>query len=184
METGKYIGRFTRAEAVESDQGTEGIEFTFESRDGQSADFLTLWTVNAEGKEIYGMKVLNSMMTCLRVKSIKPTNAVIEKFSNGVKKKMDATIYLDLMNKPIGVLLQREDYEKKNHDIGTKFNIFACFDPQSEMMAGEILDRATKPEQLAKVMKTLRDKPMQKRAPTAANIPAQAAPDFDDDIPW
>lgn len=184
-ETGKYIGKFTRAEAVKSRQNTEGIEFTFESNEGQSADFLTLWTINGEGKEIFGMKILNALMTCLRVKSIKPTSTLIEKFDNSVKKKVNATIYADLMNKQIGLLLQREEYEKQNGAIGNKVNIYACFDAQTEMMAGEILDRAPKAEQLTKLMLSLRDRPLQLyKRPTHTQATQQFIDDMNDDIPF
>lgn len=184
-QTGKYVGRFTRAEEIKSTKGTEGIEFCFESNQGQSADFLTLWTINKDGVEIYGMKMVNAIMACMRIRSIKPTQGTVEKFQNKVKTKMAATIYPDLMNKPIGLLLQREEYEKDDKSVGSKFNIFACFDATSEMTASEILDRATKAEQLNKIMLTLRDKPMQTRA---AQTPTTAAPTgptpFDDDIPF
>lgn len=190
-ETGKYVGKFTRAESIFSKQNTEGIEFTFESNDGQSADFLTLWTINSDGKEIFGMKVLNSLMTCLRIKSISPKEMLIEKFDNGAKKKINAMVYPELMNTPIGLLLQREEYEKSDKSISYKFNIYACFDPKTEMMAGEILDRATKAEQLAKVLSTLRDKPMQKRTDKTSGYSAPhtnngggAVGGFDDDIPF
>lgn len=185
-ETGKYIGRFTRAEEVKSKQGTEGIEFAFESNDGQSADFLSLWTVNRDGKEIYGMKMVNAIMACLRTRSIKPVDGSVEKFQNGAKTKVQATIYPDLMNKPIGVLLQRETYEKNDGSFASKFNIYACFDATSGMTAGEILDRATKAEQLDKIMKTFRDKPLQSARGTQKKD-TQSAPadeEFNDDIPW
>ncbi len=186
-ETGKYIGKFTRAESVTSKQGTEGIEFTFESDDGQTADFLTLWTVNKDGKEIFGLKMVNAIMTCLRAKSISGTEAMIEKFENGAKHKVSATVYPDLMGKHIGLLLQREEYEKQNGDTGNKFNIYACFDAATNMTASEILDRATTSDQLGKIAATLRDKPMQKRAgPKQSSAPPSGGDfdDFKDDIPF
>lgn len=186
-ETGKYIGTFTRAEAINSKKGTEGIEFTFATNSGQSADFLTLWTFNTDGKELFGLKTLNALMTCMRVKTMAPTQGQVEKWDNGQKVKVMATLFPDLMGKQVGVLLQREPYEKQDGTTGYKFNIFAAFDAQSEMMASEILDKAGSPEKLGKLVATLQDRPMQKQAAGAAPAASGGAGRFDDmadDIPF
>lgn len=185
-ETGAYVGRFTRAEAVSSDKGTKGVEMSFEANDKASADFLTLWLVNGEGKEIWGHKQLMALMTCLRVKTINEQDALIEKFVNGQKQKVKAIVYPELMDKPIGVLLQREEYQKRDGSIGHKFNLFGFFDPQTNLTASEILDKTTKPEKLERMKAALKDKPMQKRV--AANEPAMSGPapaGYDDeDLPF
>ncbi len=177
-ETGKYSGVFTRAEAVESEKGTEGIEFTFKAEDGGEAGFLTLWTYNVDGKELFGFKVLNALMTCMRVKQIKPAQATIEKWIDGNKQKVTATIFPDLMNKPIGVLLQKEFYEKRDGTTGSKLNLTGSFEASTEMTASEILSKATKAERLAGMVANLRDK----AAPVAAanRAPAMAGNAFDD----
>ena len=61
-QSGKYIGEFSLAEAVASKKGTEGIEFSFKSREGQQANYLTLWTYNERGEALYGYKVLCAIM--------------------------------------------------------------------------------------------------------------------------
>lgn len=184
-ETGKYSGIFTRAEAVESEKGTEGIEFTFKAEDGSEAGFLTLWTYNTEGKELFGFKVLNALMTCMRVKQIKPAQATIEKWVDGNKQKVTATIFPDMMNKPIGVLLQKEFYEKRDGSIGSKLNLTGCYEASTQMTAGEILGKATKAERLTGMVANLRDK----AAPTATatRVPVTTGNGFDDmadDIPF
>lgn len=187
-ETGKYIGTFTKAESIKSKSQTEGIEFAFQSVNGQSADFLTIWTYNNEGKEIFGLKQLNAIMTCLKVKTITPTDGLVEKWEGGAKAKVPATIYPELMGKKIGVLLQREEYFKADGSTGNKFNIYACFDAESEMVASEILERATVAAKLPKILATLKDRPAQVRnnAPTGA-APSKTGGTFDeldDDIPF
>jgi hypothetical protein len=87
-ETGKYRGIFTRAEAIRSKQDTEGVEFAFKSTTGQEADFLTLWTHDATGKEVYGLKLLNALMTCLKVKTITPTVGQVEKWDGAARNKV------------------------------------------------------------------------------------------------
>lgn len=183
-ETGKYAGIFTRAEAVISKKNTEGIEFTFRSTSGSDADFLTLWTHNAEGKELFGLKVLNALMTCMRVKQIKPAQSVIEKWVDGSKQKVQAEVFPDLMNKPIGVLLQKEFYEKNDGTMGAKLNLTGCYEASTEMTASEILGKATKAERLSGMVASLRDKAAPAsttRAPVAAGSGFE---DMDDDIPF
>lgn len=187
-ETGKYIGVFTKAESIKSKSQTEGIEFSFQSSGGQSADFLTIWTYNKEGQEIFGLKQLNAIMTCLKVKTITPTDGQVEKWEGGSKAKVPATIYPELMGKKIGVLLQREEYFKADGSTGKKFNIYACFEPESEMVASEILERATVAAKLPKILATLKDRPAQARsAAPAGAAPAKtggAFDELDDDIPF
>lgn len=182
-ESGAYIGAFTKAEKVTSKKGTTGVEFSFMSRDKQSADFLTLWTINEAGEQIYGFKQLMALMTCMRVKEVSEKEGTVEKFENGQKVKVAATIHPELMGKPIGVLLQREEYEKNNGQIGHKFNLVGFYDPQTRMTATEILDKAGSAEKLDKMIAALKDKPLQKRAATNYGGPAGEAapiPDLDD----
>lgn len=189
-ETGKYVGTLTRAEAVTSKQGTEGVEFSFRADDGATADFLTLWTYNRAGDELPSLKVLNAMMTVLRVKTIRPTQGQVEKWDpdSRSREKVAATIFPELTGKRIGLLLQREEYEKQNGDVGSKMNLYSVFDADSELTASEILSRRTQPEVLAKMVATLRDKPLKGRSTVtrqATTAPAGNGDAFDDDdIPF
>jgi len=187
--TGKYIGKFTRAEAVHSKEQTEGVEFTFQSTDKRTADFLTCWTFNVEGKELYGLKMVNALMTCMKVKEIKPQQGTVERYDGKVAQ---VELFQDLMNKPIGVLLQKEEYQKNDGTIGTKFNIVGCFDAVTEMTAKEILERAIKAEQLGGMVALLKDRPMSNKKTTTQNARTasnsgsgnHAFADFEDDIPF
>lgn len=165
-QTGKYIGTFARAEAVTSKQNSEGVEFTFKSRDHQTADYLTLWTHNAKGEPLYGLKVLNAIMTCMRLRGLEAKSGVITK-TDGTTRQGE--IFPELMDKPIGVLLQREAYEKNDGSEGYKFNIFAAFEAGTELTASEILDKKQTPERLGSIVATLRDRPMQKTKTTGGH---------------
>jgi hypothetical protein len=185
-DSGKYIGVFTRAEAITSKNDTEGIEFAFKATSNQEADFLTLWTHNKEGKEIYGLKQLNALMTCMKVRTLAPAQGQVEKWIDGAKAKVSATIYPELMGKKIGLLLQREEYQKNDGTIGSKFSIYACFDADTELVASEILDKVVSPVKLPKILATLKDRPMQARpaggAPAASSTAGLA--EMADDIPF
>jgi hypothetical protein len=186
-ETGKYVGVFTRAEATTSKKGAEGIDFSFKSDDGLSADYLTVWTHGKDGKEIYGYKQLMAIMTCLKIKALSTKEGTVEKWDkeSSAKVKVSATLYPDLMNKPVGLLLQREAYLKKDQSEGHKMGIFAAFEASTEFTASEILGQKTSPELLDKMVAQLKDKPLNIGNGTHAT-PATAG-DFtgmDDDIPF
>jgi len=195
VETGKYVGVFTAAYGAESQKGTEGIEFAFKTDDGRTADFLTLWTYNTDGKELFGLKVLNAVMTCLRAKKITPQNGVVEKWENGQRVPVQVQVFNDLTNKRVGLLLQREEYRKQDGSTGSKFNIVGAFDAESEMTASEILTKATRPEKLAGMVAALRDKLLPAGAGGSAggsrsqgggygSAPSNGFEDMDDDIPF
>lgn len=184
-DTGKYIGTFTRAECVMSTQDTEGVEFDFKSVDGRTVNYLQLWTHNSEGKEIYGGKVLSAIMACLRVRTMMPKPMDFTKFDGS---RYTADGLAELMTTPIGVLLQREEYEKRDGGTGFKFNIVAPFEAKTELTAAEILDKKSIPEQLAKMAATLHDRvPRAQKPAKTAMAPVNATQtfnDMDDDIPF
>jgi len=192
-ETGKYIGVFTRSESVESNKGTIGIDLSFKSNDGPTADYLSLWTQNKDGKEIYGFKVLMAVMTCMRTKTLTKTRGSVEKYDQDQQKRVtvSADIYPELMDKPIGLLLQREEYIKGNGTVGAKMNIVGAFDPETEMTASEILGKKTKPELLERMVAGLNDKSLPSSSKSHGNNslpPHESVPhggDFgQDDIPF
>lgn len=189
-ETGKYAGMFLRAEKLVSQRGTDGIGFTFKDDAGKECRF-DIWTRNADGP-LSGMNNINALMACLSVRQLKEAVVRVKKWDadQGKEDVMDATCFPELMNKRIGLLLRSEEYEKmkngqKTGETGWRMNLFASFQADTELMASEILDRKTKPEQLAKVIGMLADKPLKKSpasAPAHHSAPQGAA--FDDDIPF
>jgi len=153
--TGKYKGSITQAKLVMSRQGTEGVELTFEAEDGRVANYLQLWTFDKDGKPIYGKKVMDALMCCARVKTLTPQETIID--------GQNTTVLPGLHGRRIGLLLQREEYLKRDGDVGYKFNIYAPFHADTELMAAELLDGKTTPEALPKVLEGLRDKPLRSR---------------------
>lgn len=184
-ETGKYKGKFLSAEILLSQQGTEGVELSFESTDGRRANYIQLWTYNRDGKELASLKVLNAIMACLRLRELKPGTVTVET-KEGSRQVQG---FPELQNKLIGVLLQKEEYTKNDGKDGYRFHIFAPFEPNTELTAGEILNRKTHPEQLAKLVALLKDRPRQEqRTAATASAPTGSATygndPHDDDIPF
>ncbi len=190
--TGAYLGTFTRAEAVTSKKGTHGVDFSFKAEGGETADYLTLWTHNADGKELMGYNTLMAIMTCLSLRTLKHEPGEIEKYDNDTKSRIKVTVplYKALMGKPIGLLLQMEEYPKTAGGTGWKPTIFGPFNADG-FTASEILNKAKEPEAKAKMVAALRDKPI-KGAPSPAVAAAERKhesmgsgfSDFEDDIPF
>ncbi len=164
-ELGKYIGAFTQAKKLTARSGALGIEFAFKSESGQKAN-LSIYTKSAAGKEYMGYDTLMAVMACMSLRRIEPVLGVATKYDLNEHKDVEeeCEIYPDLC-KPIGVLLETEDYEKQNGSTGTRMVLKNVFHPVSELTATEILDRKTTPMQLERLVALLKHKPLKSAAP-------------------
>ena len=159
-EIGKYVGEFIQAKDVVTKKGGRGIEFIFKSQGGQKAN-LAIYTTGANGDRYQGYDALMAIMTCLQLRGIKPAPGKVTRYDFEAKKEVveDGTVFPDL-HKPIGVLLETEDYEKKDGSIGTRMVLKNVFQPGTELTASEILDKKTQPELLTKMVEGLRHRPL------------------------
>ena len=159
-EIGKYVGEFIQAKDVVTKKGGRGIEFIFKSQGGQKAN-LAIYTTGANGDRYQGYDALMAIMTCLQLRGIKPAPGKVTRYDFDAKKEVveDGTVFPDL-HKPIGVLLETEDYEKKDGSIGTRMVLKNVFQPSTELTASEILDKKTQPELLTKMVEGLRHRPL------------------------
>ena len=161
-EIGKYIGTFTQAVATVSEtKGTHGVIFSFQTKDDKKAT-LPIYTVKADGSTIMGYQLLMAIMTCLKLRDLKTSEGTAKKYDYDMKKDVEytATIYTELANKEIGLLLETEEYEKKDKSIGTKVVLKGVFQASTELTASEILDKRTEPKQLEKMVAMLRHRPL------------------------
>lgn len=192
-ETGKYLGTFTRAEKIKATSGTEGIDFSFKANDGRGCRF-ALYTKKHDGTVIkIGTGLVMAMLACLQVRQMDAKPTKVRKWDMAANEEVDATVpcFADIMNKPIGLLLEAEEYEKNAGGIGKRMVLAGVFQADTELTASEILDRKTTPTQLPKIVATLRDRPLNKGRSSA---PARAASGSDmghagqdipdDDIPF
>lgn len=196
-EMGKYVGAFTQAKNVTTRKGGKGIEFKFKSDTGQTAN-IAIYTVSATGEQYQGYEALMAIMACMGLRNINPVDGIATKYDFDQRKDVEeeASIFPELC-KPIGVLLETEDYEKQNGDTATRIVLKGVFRAADELTASEILDRKTQPEQLSRMVTALRHRPL-KHAPATQYQPQESnqaqrtAPaaasgldDFDsDDIPF
>jgi hypothetical protein len=187
-EIGKYVGTFTQAEDLTASSGTKGVGFRFECN-GQTAN-LSLYTTKTDGTKLMGFQALMAIMTCMKLRGIAPKAGQVKHWDNEAKMEVtrNAQVFPDLCGKPIGLLLETEDYQKQNGGTGTRMVIAGIFQAETELTASEILDKKTKPEQLAKMVLRLRHRPVREgKAPAAVSKPAAAGTgfdDMDDDIPF
>ena len=195
-ELGKYVGSFVQAKDVTTKKGGKGIELVFKSDAGQKAN-LAIYTTGAKGDKYQGYDALMAIMTCMQLRRIEPKPGKATRYDFDKKEDVseDATIFPDLC-KPIGVLLETEDYLKTDGNTGTRMVLKNVFQAATELTASEILDRKTQPELLAKMVEGLRHRPLKGARPspqhsteTAGGLPAghSASSGFDDmsdDIPF
>ena len=187
--TGAYVGTFTKARKVTAKSGTVGIEFEFVDASEASADYLTIYTHKADGTPIYGLNHINALMACLRLRSIESGTVKVELWDSVAKQRVPTQVegFPDLMNKPIGVVFQMEEYITNSGETRQRPVMVGFFDPHSKLMASEILDKKVKPEALEKFLGRL--VPVKKANASNGYMPQNAqpasAPDMpSDDIPF
>lgn len=185
-EKGKYIGKFTRAQHVVSDKGTQGIDFDFEADNGQKARF-SVYTLRHDGTQIYGFKQLMAIMTVLGLRNVAdPVDmpAKVYDFDAGQEVTKTVPQFQELLSKPVGLLFTMEEYKPEKW----RPNLAGIFQANTELTASEVLDRKTTPLTLPKMVERLRDKPLKGGAPDAHTSTPQSSggglADMDDDIPF
>ena len=186
-ESGAYTGVIKLAESITAGTGAKGVELTFESSDKQTANYLTMYTKNKSGESIYGEKQLHALMACMSVREINPTSMQVMKYDFQAKKELSQTVsaYQELMNKPIGLVLQKEEYLKGDGSTGDRMSLFAFFNADSKKTAVEILD--DKPAaKLESMLASLKDKKLSNsdQGGSSQSENPSIEDDFDDDIPF
>jgi len=194
-ESGKYVGVITRAEKLISKKNTEGLGISFKSENDETANYLDLYTVNAEGKKLPSMNIVQAILCCTRTKSANEGAIEFEAWDKDAKKviKKSTNGYPDLMGKKIGLLLQKEisTNEQTGEDV-ERMVIYGVFEPSSELTASEILDKKTVSEVLPKMLTSLMNKPVNDRREKKSGYQQQNTNqqtgndpmDFESDIPF
>lgn len=179
-EIGKYVGSFTQAVDIKTKKGGKGIAFVFTSNSGQKAN-LAVYTQSATGEKFYGFDQLMAIMTCMGLRDITPKPGAFTRYDYDTKAEVteNGSIFPELV-KPIGVLLETEDYEKQDGSTGTRMVMKSVFQVPSELTASEILDRKTAPEQLAKMVASLRHRPLKNRPAPRHESTGSTGSGFDD----
>jgi len=193
--TGKYIGTFTKAEHVISDKGTVGVAFDFKTEQEEQASF-TLYTFRDDGSRIFGFNQLQAIMGCLRLTQLsEPKHKVANVWDKTENKRMDKPVlqFLELLDKPIGLLIQMEEYPTQSGEYKWRPTLSHAFCAKTELMASELLENKTQPERLEKCVQKLADKPFKDKNKPAPFNTAKAQmhnelnpppADYESDIPF
>lgn len=168
-EAGKYIGHFTRAEYMEKKEtGSTGIGFTYKTNAGAEAQFYVNLSYQHGTRNDGGHALLNAIMACLQLRRVEaPRTITVEKWNSDSQQREKVQTYgfPELMDKPIGLLLQME-IEKNSEKGNPRPTIYAPFSAESEKTASEILDPNCKsPAKLEKMVQQVMKKPVIDRRP-------------------
>jgi hypothetical protein len=168
-EIGKYVGTITQAEDITAKTGTKGIALSFTANSGQKAK-VSIYTMKADGTKIGGFSMLSALMTCLQLRNIAPKPGKVTHYDYDAKADVveDGSVFPELC-KPIGLLLETEDFAKQDGSTGTRMVLRGVFQANTELTASEILDRKTVPEALPKMVAALRHHPLK----AAKTMPAR-----------
>jgi len=162
-ESGAYEGIITRAEKLQSEKGTVGLGISFKSDDGATANYLDLYTHNAQGEKLPSKAIVDAILCCTRTKEASEGMIDVEKWDKEAKSNYKAKVtgYPQLINKRIGLLLQQELQTdiKTGADV-ERVSIYGVFESGTNFTASEILDKATKPEKLARMIDAVNKKPV------------------------
>jgi len=189
--TGKYSGTIKRCIMFTNQNGTDGVEFEFVDSTGAGAT-MTLWTRSQKNPKLSGYNVLMSMMVVCGIRNLSAQPRMVKKYDYAEKAEIDmqVTVAPEFDNKPITLLLQREEYEKNNGDTGFRMNIYAALQQGTDLSADEILDRKTVAEQMHKLMGRLSDKKAKpqdsggQRQQQTRSQPQSRQDNLDDDLPF
>lgn len=193
--SGKYIGEFYRAESVTSKSGTQGVDLLFKTPQGEIADYMTIWHTKADGTRLPGFDAINALMTVLKVRGAKEGAHKAERWvkENKAYEPLMVRGYDEFCHKLIGIVLQEtlEDDGKGGNRQGKQ--IIGFFEANTELTAAEILNKASKPEALAKQLTWLASHPIKDNRknksagefskPSSSSFKSDAE-DWDSDIPF
>lgn len=170
-----YIGTFKSAHAIKSDRtGTEGIHFEFVSPGGGATNF-DIWTKKQDGSSIFGMNQLQAMMAILGLRGLRSVQGKYEGWDNGKRAEMTGEVFPDLVDKPIGLVLQKELYTKQDGGDSFRMGLFGVFHPTSRLTASEIREGKVKGEKLEKMIRGLKTKDSRTKATAEPPQPAVGA---------
>lgn len=168
QESGAYVGKIVEAKVFKSDTSQAGgIEFTFERTDGAQAKFLRVYETKKDGQPAFGVNMIHALMCVMQLRQV---TQLVE------------------FCKPVGLVLQRENYTKQDNTEGYKFNIVAPFHPQNRKTAEEMI-KNTEALTVDKIVQTLIDKQAkpQQQVTSAYQQYAESqsgSNTFEDDIPF
>lgn len=187
-EPGEYTGKIRAAWHEVNEKGTESVHIIFASDGGQEAGPLALYTHKGDGTTLPSYKTLNAIMACCKVRELKPTRGPVKLWNRDanaeVEKQKD--IFPALSGKPLGLVLQAEEYENRNFEVKERMVIAAPFEAGTRKMAEEVLTQSPDAKALDKYLTWFSNGHQVKKLKSRNHAESAPAPQSDnfDDIPF
>ena len=190
-ESGAYIGTITRAEALSPMSGAKGVGISIKTDDGLTANYLDIYTHDRNKAAISGLKTVMAILACTKTRQANVGQIQFDKYDKETKSehKVNAQGYPDLMGERIGLLLKQELTTYKGKEQ-SKLVVYGVYEADTGFTASEILDKATTPEKMHKMLESLMKNPVtDKREKQQYNgyndsYSAPTSNTLDDDIPF
>jgi len=187
-EKGAYTGTIIMAKEVRAGTGSRGIAITYKDDSGAIVRGNTFYTHNKDMEPLFGNNLIHSLMFILKLRSLVPRLGTYPKWDYEQKKEIQVqgTVFPDLVGKPIGVILQPEEYENRDGDIKLAMKIRGFFDPVTRMTATEMLNNEEEPKRVEQWVANMKPvKELKKKPQQAAQRQAEKFVDDDlSDIPF
>lgn len=191
-QTGAYVGKITSAKWVKAKSSyAAALELSFEDINGLKANYISLWHTKSDGQpNPFAQQHIQAIMGLTGVQQL-----------TAIQGNSESIHCPELINKPIGFILQKILFTKQDGSDGFKFEIVvSCHAQTGQTMKEKIEGKAA--ERVRKLMETLKDKdershqtnhshttsptspppPPQRQA--QAKQPVQPVNDVEDDVPF
>ena len=163
-QTGAYVGKITSAKWTKAKSShAAALELSFEDINGLKANYISLWHTKSDGQpNPFAQQHIQAIMGLTGVQQLTAIQ--------GNDKEIHCP---ELLNKPIGFILQKILFTKQDGSDGFKFEIVVSSHAQTgQTMKEKIEGKAA--ERVRKLMETLKDK--DERNHQAAPTPYPTAP--------
>lgn len=144
-DSGVYFGKFIKAYETTYDSQAVSITFDFVSNTGEKSSYLRIFTAKKGGQESFGANHIYALMGLLRLASV-----------DSVKIDDEHVGYPMFCNKPIGLILQRENKEDGKYQM----NILHFIDPITQKTFSEQVNN----EEAKEAKKEIKDKDIKAKA--------------------
>jgi len=182
--SGAYVGIFTEVRFVKPPWGGEALEFSFQTIDGLKADYISVPTKDEKNDVIEsGDNMANALLMCAGLQDHSRVQTTGKVWDGKAMVDGQIEISPELISVPIGVVLEKKLYTKKNGNTGVSWRMVTCFNSTTKQTAKEI-DEGTDAAAVDDILKTLSDKDNRKVAPATQKPDTSEPATFDDDIPF
>lgn len=191
-DKGAFVGIFTNVWPLttkikdDGTGGTEGVHFEFETIANETASF-DLYTKGPKGtkrkdgttrtetEKFPGYNQLMAMQFLMGLKGLKTKKGKIEVYDDEAKKRVevDGDTFPDLIGRKIGIIFQKELYNKNTGAEASRINFLASFHPETRLTSSEIKANEKHPKKYEKIMKGLKTKDSRTRQGVEPDQPSQ-----------